>query len=132
MGSPIEIPSEIKYVRKASSEILSALSPFEIAQERLFDIRLCVEEAVRNAIVHGNRLNKTRRVKIAYRIEKGRIYIEVEDEGAGFDPRRVPDPTGDDNIFRESGRGICLIRNLMDKVDFNEKGNRIMMEKGLR
>ena len=92
---------------------------------------MCAEEAIRNAIVHGNRSNKKLHVKVNYRLENDRIIIEVEDEGAGFDPRKIADPTGDDNIMKESGRGICLIKRLMDKVDFNQKGNKIRMEKGL-
>ena len=126
-----EIPSEIKYIKKVSSEILDSLSPHKIDEDTLSDIRLCAEEAIRNAIVHGNRSNKKLHVKVNYRLENDRIIIEVEDEGAGFDPRKIADPTGDDNIMKESGRGICLIKRLMDKVDFNQKGNKIRMEKRL-
>ena len=126
-----EISSEIKCIKKVSSEMLDSLSPYKIDEGTLFDIRLCAEEAIRNAIVHGNRSNKKLHVKVNYRLENDRIIIEVEDEGAGFDPRKIADPTGDDNIMKESGRGICLIKRLMDKVDFNQKGNKIRMEKGL-
>ena len=128
----IEIPSEIKYIKKVSSEILDHLSSYSVDKERLFDIRLCIEEAVRNAIVHGNRMNEKLRVMVDYRIEKDRIRIEVEDEGAGFDPHSVPDPAEKKNMLKESGRGVCLIKTLMDNVDFNEKGNKIGMEKALK
>ncbi len=128
----IEVPSENKYIRKVSSDILSALSPYGMAEERLFDIKLCVEEAVRNAILHGNRLDKKLHVKVSYLIADGRINIEVEDEGAGFDPAKIPDPTSKGNMTKESGRGVCLIRRLMDRVEFNKNGNKILMEKSLK
>jgi len=128
----IEIPSEIKYIRKASSEILESLSPYRPGQKRLFDIKLCAEEAIRNAIVHGNRADKKLHVRISYWVESDKLNIEVEDEGPGFDPEKIPDPTAKGNMLKESGRGLRLIRKLMDNVDFNEKGNRIRMEKILK
>lgn len=128
----IEVPSEIIYIRKVSSEILSKLKPYGIDEDKLFDIRLCAEEAVRNAIVHGNRSKKELRVRVHYWVEDGRFNMDVEDEGAGFDPGRVPDPTKNDNIMKGSGRGVYLIKRLMDRADFNEKGNKLSMEKILK
>lgn len=128
----IEVPSEDKYIRKVSSDILAALSHYGVGEDRLFDIKLCVEEAVRNAILHGNRLNKKLHVKVSYLIADGRINIEVEDGGPGFDPAKIPDPTGKGNMTKESGRGVCLIKQLMDRVEFNKKGNKILMEKSLK
>ena len=127
----IEILSEIKNIKRVSSEILGSLLPYNVSEDRLFDIRLCAEEAVRNAIVHGNRSNAKARVRVYYRIENDRINIEVEDEGDGYDPDSIPDPTGDNDIMKESGRGVYLIRVLMDRVEFNKKGNKITMEKAL-
>lgn len=127
----IEIPSEIKYIREVSSKILDSLISYKVDEDKLFDIRLCAEEALRNAIVHGNRMSKQLHVRVDYRVDKGIISIEVEDEGAGYDPNSILDPTLNENITRESGRGVCLIKKLMDKVDFNKKGNKIRMEKRL-
>ncbi len=128
----IEIPSEDRNIKKVSSEILASLSPYKVDEHRLFDIKLCVEEAVRNAIIHGNNADKKLRVKVNYWINDDKLSIEVEDEGPGFDPDLIPDPTKDSNIMKESGRGVRLIRKLMDKIDFNEKGNKIRMEKVLK
>ena len=128
----VKIPSEIKNIRKVSARILESLSQYTLDEDSIFDIRLCIEEAVRNAIVHGNRLNKNLHVKIKYCTDNDKLNMEVEDEGLGFDPKAVVDPTGDKNIMKESGRGVCLIKRLMDKVDFNEKGNKIRMEKDLK
>ena len=128
----MEIPSEDRNIRKVSSEILKSLSPYKVDEHRLFDIKLCVEEAVRNAIVHGNKSDKKLHVKINYWIDAYRLNVEVEDEGPGFDPGLIPDPTKNSNIIKESGRGVCLIRKLMDSVRFNHKGNKISMVKNLK
>jgi serine/threonine-protein kinase RsbW len=88
-----------------------------------------VEETVRNAIEHGNLKDKRSRVIINYRISGDRFTIEVEDEGAGFDHRALPDPTHGDNLMKNSGRGVYLVRRLMDKVEFNEKGNKVKLTK---
>lgn len=125
----ITIPSEIKYVREISSKILKRLETRSIDESVLFDIRLCVEETVRNAIEHGNRRDKRSKVRIGYRISGDRFTVEVEDEGAGFDYRSIPDPTQEDNLMKNSGRGVYLVRCLMDKVEFNEKGNKVKLTK---
>lgn len=128
----IKIPSQIQYIRKVSDRILDGLSSYGVNSEDIFDIRLCVEEAVRNAIVHGNRSDKKRRVTVSYRLDNDAINIEIEDEGKGFDHKAVPDPTKDENIMKNSGRGVYIIKKLMDKVEFNKNGNKIMMFKALK
>ncbi|MDD5423370.1 MAG: ATP-binding protein [Candidatus Omnitrophica bacterium] len=122
----------MKYVKEISSKITKSLLPYKLEEEALFDIKLCVEEAVRNAIVHGNRSNRKLPVKVDCRVDDGILNIEVEDRGAGFDHKLLPDPTKDGNILRNSGRGVYLILKLMDKVEFNESGNRIRMIKRFR
>jgi len=125
----ITIPSEVKYVREVSSKILRILETRNIDESALFDIRLCVEETVRNAIEHGNVKDRRSKVKINYRISGDRFTIEVEDEGAGFDYKSLPDPTHEENLMKNSGRGVYLVRRLMDKVEFNEKGNKVKLTK---
>jgi len=98
-------------------------------EDSLFDIRLCVEEAMRNAIVHGNLSDKRKSVKVSLEAAKGKVTIEVEDEGKGFDPGLLPDPRAGDNIMKAAGRGVHLIKKLMDEAEFNETGNRIRMVK---
>ena len=127
----IKIPSEIRFLRKASSKILSALEGYNVDEGRIFDIKLCIEEAVRNAMVHGNHFDKKKIVKIVYWIDGDALHIEVGDEGPGFDHAASADPTDAPNILKNSGRGVYLIRKLMDKVEYNDKGNRITMTKML-
>ena len=126
----IEVPSDDKSGKKVSARIMNSLSPYSLQQNRLFDIKLSVEEAVRNAVVHGNKSNPRLFVRVNYKIESDQVKIEVEDEGAGFDPASIPDPTNNkEAMLKESGRGVWLIKKLMDKVDFNVKGNKIKMVK---
>lgn len=126
-----EVPSEISYIRKASQKVLHALGRKRLNASILFDIRLCVEEAVRNAIVHGNELDKKLPVRIRYSFDDKRFEIVVEDKGRGFNYKKVPDPTTEKNIWRGGGRGVYLINYLMDEVEYSDKGNIIKMVKYL-
>ncbi len=128
----IKVPSETRYIRKVSSGILSGIARYNVDESRLFDIRLCVEEAVRNAMVHGNHCDKKLSVRTVYWVDNGALNIEIADEGPGFDRADVADPTLESHILKNSGRGVYLIRKLMDKVEYNEKGNKVTMMKRLR
>jgi serine/threonine-protein kinase RsbW len=127
----ITVPSQTRYVREVSSVILKQLQARGVGESALFDIRLCVEETVRNAMQHGNALDKDAGVKIKYAISDSLFTVEVEDSGAGFDHGNVPDPTTDENIMKVSGRGVYLVRRLMDKVEYNKKGNKVKLTKKL-
>lgn len=128
----IEIPSESTYIRVVSDKILGSLKSYDLDDSDLFDIKLCIEEALRNAMVHGSRFKKELPIKVSYSFEEGLLEIEIEDKGDGFDYNGLPDPTQDENILREGGRGVFLIRNLMDEVNFNEKGNKVTMVKKIK
>jgi serine/threonine-protein kinase RsbW len=129
--SVIKIPSDTGEIRKVSCRIIEDVGPREKIESKVFDIRLCTEEAVRNAIVHGNKNDPAKSVTVAYWIDGGNLHIEVSDEGSGFDYRNLPNPTAKENIMKNSGRGVYLIRRLMNKVEFNETGNVIRMTKHL-
>ena len=128
----IEIPTRIEYIKQTSREILGHLERMKIDESIKFDIRLAVEEAVRNAMEHGNRDNPDLKVIIAYRIDAKKIEVEVEDSGPGFDVSKVPDPRNDANLMKKGGRGVFLIHKLMDRVEYNKKGNKIKITKSLR
>lgn len=129
----MQISSEIKNIRIASAEVIDYIKEVKpnISKNILFDIKLCIEEAVRNAILHGNKSNAKLPVKISYVIETDRIKIIIEDKGDGFNVNSLPDPTNMKNLYKENGRGVYIMRRLMDRVDYNEKGNCVTMEKKL-
>ncbi|MFA5338578.1 MAG: ATP-binding protein [Candidatus Omnitrophota bacterium] len=124
-----EIPSDPKYIKLASAKLIRALRELKLDKETLFDIRLCLEEAVINAIKYGNKLDDRLPVVISYAFSGGKLEITVRDQGAGFDYKATPDPRSDANILKHGGRGIFLINNLMDEVIYNDSGNEIKMIK---
>lgn len=128
----IKFRSESRFIRESSSMILDCLKPFGVDDSKAFEIKLCVEEAVRNAIVHGNKSDPRRQVKLSYWIDDGAVNIEIEDEGSGFTPEFVKDPTKDENLTRNSGRGVYLIKKLMDKVEYIGSGNKVRMSKRIK
>ena len=88
---------------------------------------MSVTEAVNNAIVHGNKEDKNKKVKIQLRKNKKSVRFVIEDEGAGFDFSSLPDPTSPENINKVKGRGIFLIKNLADKAKFKNGGRVVDM-----
>jgi serine/threonine-protein kinase RsbW len=98
----------------------------------IFGIRLAVEEAVVNGIKHGNRCDPTKYVHVYYRITAEQVVLQVEDEGPGFHPDEIPDPRSDENIDKPGGRGVFLMRYYMTWVEFNERGNCVLMCKQRR
>ena len=129
MWKYIEIKSIPEEHDKVEKEILKALNNISCAEHDIFSVRLALEEAVMNAIKHGNKLDAHKKVRISYRLIDKKIEITVEDEGNGFDPIKIPDCTRDDRLELPFGRGLFLMRTYMDKVDFNEAGNKVMMSK---
>ncbi len=129
----MQISSEIKNIRVVSAEVIDYIKKVKgnIDNNTLFDIKLCIEEAVRNAILHGSKSDKNLTVDISYAIEGDKIKVTIEDKGNGFNVSNLPDPRNVENLYKESGRGVYIMQRLMDKVDYNEKGNRLIMEKKL-
>jgi len=89
------------------------------------------QEAVVNAVEHGNECDESKQVHVTCRIGADAVVITVSDEGLGFDPAQVPDPTLPENILREHGRGLFLMRSLCDEIRYNAKGNEITIVKKL-
>jgi serine/threonine-protein kinase RsbW len=114
--------------------ILEEVSPYISHESYLFWIRLAIDEAISNAIIHGHNdsLSRPQRtVVVRYAAGSGRLVFMVEDSGEGFDPDSVPDPTAEENLLNVNGRGIFLMRQIMDEVLYNDKGNQVTMVKVL-
>jgi serine/threonine-protein kinase RsbW len=90
-------------------------------------VRLALEEAIVNGVRHGNLSDPTKCVRVRYCADREAVMIEVEDEGPGFDPDRVADPTLAENLGRPGGRGLFLMRYFMTWVCFSGRGNRVML-----
>ena len=95
----------------------------------IFGVELAAEEAMTNAMKHGNAGDPTKRVRVAYRVDAAEVWLQIEDEGDGFHIEDVPDPTLPDNLLRPSGRGILLMKTFMSTVEYNERGNCVTLTK---
>ncbi|CAN5316558.1 ATP-binding protein [soil metagenome] len=123
------IPSELSEVRRIQGDVKEALTAARFDEKDLFSIELALEEALVNAIKHGNQLDPDRKVRVQYSISPSRFDIRIEDEGEGFNPGDVPDPTLPENLARPCGRGLLLIRSFMNDVTYHGRGNVVTMTK---
>lgn len=126
-GHWIEIESSLDKVEDTVEEILCMVNGNTLPNEKLFGLRLALHEAIGNAIIHGNGNRPDRSVSIRCLRTQDHIEVTVRDEGDGFDYRSIPDPTLEENLFAASGRGIFLMRRLVDEVRFNTKGNEVTL-----
>lgn len=125
----IVVPSDLRSVKHPESRILGALAALQYSEEITFAIKLALEEALTNGVKHGNRGDTSKRVIVRYHVDPHRAIICVCDQGSGFVPELVPDPTAEENLERPSGRGIMLMHAYMTRVCFNESGNEVWMMK---
>ncbi|MBS3733951.1 MAG: ATP-binding protein [Phycisphaerae bacterium] len=123
------IRSEFTDLRRAQQALLDEVARHGYSESASFAIRLAVEEALNNAIKHGNAMDPDKRVTICYEVDERCTEVTVIDEGRGFDPKRIPDPTADENIEKPCGRGIMLMRAYMDDVQFLGGGNQVRLVK---
>jgi serine/threonine-protein kinase RsbW len=117
---------EIPAVLRQLTDRLFALG---YAEMEIFNIRLAVEEALVNAIRHGHNSDPSRAAAVSYLITPRHILIRVQDEGDGFDPYQLPDPAASENLDRETGRGIYLMKATMTWVKYNAQGNCVTLFK---
>ncbi|MCK5271106.1 MAG: ATP-binding protein [Sedimentisphaerales bacterium] len=125
----IEIPSICTQAKKAEDGIIAAARTHGYGEEDIFALRLSLEEALSNAIRHGNKQDPDKSITIRYYVNRDRIDIYIADEGTGFNPIKVPDPTTAENLERPHGRGILLMRAYMNLVEYNNTGNVIHIVK---
>jgi serine/threonine-protein kinase RsbW len=112
------IPSDTRHIEGVVSKVLQLLEENGCCHD-LGNVQLALQEALINAVLHGNRSDAEKYVRVCVAIEEGcGILIIVKDSGSGFDPSKLPDPTMGENIYRERGRGVYLIQQLMDEVQF--------------
>ena len=123
----IQIPSLIENIRVVESFIDNSKDEFEFEDDIYGNIMVAVTESVNNAIRHGNKFDKDKNVYLSLQVDENQLTFEVEDEGPGFDFENLPDPTSPENLENPGGRGIFLMRNLCDQVNFEENGKRVQL-----
>lgn len=121
------IPSDFHEGRAIQRRIMEEVEAHHFHEDAVFAIKLALEEALINAIKHGNKLDRHKKVRIQARVTDNEAEIIIEDEGPGFDRASVPDPTSDENLERLHGRGILLMEAYMDLIEWSNNGRRVRM-----
>jgi serine/threonine-protein kinase RsbW len=128
----LSLPSRIETVAQAANAVADFVSRSGISEEAAYGIDMAVREAVTNAVVHGNGEDERKAVELTLKSLPEAVEITVHDQGQGFNPEAVPDPTDDENILKTSGRGIFFMRTFMDEVSWTvrpEGGTTVRMLK---
>jgi len=123
------IPSDSAACKNVLEEVLAELGRRRWSEHDVFAVHLALEEALVNAIKHGNRYDRDKAVTVQCKVAPKQLWVRIEDQGEGFDPSKVPDPTKEDRLDIPSGRGIMLMRSFMNRVDYNSEGNVVELEK---
>ena len=123
------ISSELAEICKTQRTVLGQVSAAGYNKNATFAIKLALDEALNNAVRHGNSGNPDKQVIVEYSIDDSAVQIVITDEGGGFSPRKVRNPTLDENLDRPHGRGIMLMKAYMTDVRYNKRGNRVTLVK---
>jgi serine/threonine-protein kinase RsbW len=115
----IIIPSDQAFLQEFDEYLEESLHDFGMKDDDIADVAISVTEVVNNAIVHGNKNNPEKIVEVKLKIKRGDLEVLVIDQGEGFNSSEIPDPLSEENILKETGRGIFIIRSLMDEVEIS-------------
>jgi serine/threonine-protein kinase RsbW len=123
------IPNDLAVGRQLLDQVLQQLEELHWGRRDIFGIHLAVDEALVNAMLHGNAMSETKHVQFSCRVSPKKVHVEITDEGPGFDPRRLPDPTSADHVGEPGGRGVLLMQAFMSRVEFRKHGSLVVLEK---
>lgn len=124
-----ELPSDLSLMNGVLQYLIERVAKLGLIRPERSNLFVALDEAFVNAVKHGNRNDPTKLVRITAELSSKEARFTIEDEGAGFNVADIPDPRDPENLFRSSGRGVLLIYNIMDEVEYNERGNRLTMVK---
>ena len=124
-----ELPSDLGLMNGVLEYLQERVAKLGLIKPERSNLFIALDEAFVNAVKHGNKNDPSKLLKITAELSPNEAAFTVEDEGEGFDIREIPDPCDPANLFRTSGRGVLLIYNIMDEVEYNAQGNRVKMIK---
>jgi serine/threonine-protein kinase RsbW len=124
-----ELPSDLSLMNGVLEYLLGRVSKLGLVKLEYSNLFIALDEAFVNAVKHGNKNDPTKLVRISAELSTKEACFTVEDEGVGFNVQEIPDPRDPANLFKSSGRGVLLIYNIMDEVEYNAEGNRVKMVK---
>jgi serine/threonine-protein kinase RsbW len=122
-------PSDTSRGQEVQERIIECMQKMQYSEKDVFGMRLALEEALVNAIKHGNGMDPNKQVHVTCRVDGQETRVTIEDEGPGFDPNDVPDPTSEENLEKPGGRGIMLMRAFMSEVTYSDTGNEVLLVK---
>lgn len=125
------MPSRPELIDDFVASLLVKIDQWSVDEHTAFNIKLSLHEAIINAVKHGNQLDPDLSVQVDIAKQGGQLVIQVNDQGAGFDFTSIPDPITPENLEKLNGRGLFLIQNAMDRVEFTDQGRTIKMMKFL-
>lgn len=124
----LELPNDLRQIEHAVDYVMERCAACRTHGRKLrLNFRVSLTEALSNAMLYGNAKDPRKRVRVEVIVGPVELIARVTDEGQGFDPKEIPDPTSPDNIEKAGGRGLFLMRELMDEVRFNERGNQVTL-----
>ncbi len=129
IGQRVVVPSTLAEVAKVQQAILHAVEQQGYSEHARFGIRLALDEALANAVHHGNHDDPTKHVTVEYKLDDVQLCVSVCDEGCGFRPDCVPDCTQEHNLMKPNGRGVMLMKAYMTAVSYNDCGNCVTIVK---
>ena len=124
-----ELPSDLSLMNGVLQYLLERVSKLGIVTPERSNLFIALDEAFVNAVKHGNKNDPTKLLRVTAELSRREACFTVEDEGEGFNVQEIPDPCDPTNLFKTSGRGVLLIYNIMDEVEYNAQGNRVKMVK---
>ncbi|HKZ77056.1 MAG TPA: ATP-binding protein [Pyrinomonadaceae bacterium] len=124
-----ELPSDLALMNGVLQYLLERVAKLGLIKPERSNLFVALDEAFVNAVKHGNKSDPTKLVRITAELSPKEACFTVEDEGEGFDVQTIPDPCDPANLFKSSGRGVLLMYNIMDEVEYNAQGNRVKMVK---
>ncbi len=123
----LELPSDLTLMNAVLEYLLGRVARLGLIQPEQSNLYVALDEAFVNAVKHGNRQNPEKLLRVTAELSAREAIFTVEDEGDGFDVREIPDPCDPANLFKSNGRGVLLIYNIMDEVEYSERGNKLKM-----
>jgi len=124
----LHISSETSEIKKVETVLKNFFIEHNLAEKYFNKVFLCISEAVTDSIEHGNKKDRNKKVTILLWMLKNKLFVEIKDEGDGFNYENLESPIEKNNLKKETGRGIFIIKNMVDNLSFNDCGNTLQLE----
>lgn len=123
----LKINSNVQSLRLVERLVADICEVYDVNEDVYGNMLIAVSEAVNNAIIHGNKNDPEKFVKIGFEADDKQMTFSITDEGQGFDYSNLPDPTDPENLDKISGRGVYLMKNLSDSIRFEDEGRKVFL-----